>query len=115
MKSTILLINLMLISTYPLAQAGTLTSTDWTPANCGTKPQSPSIDGHDVSSYNQSVKALNEWQQQARIYYECLVKEANTDNAIIAESANRQQNEYRQNFENITSTIDAAKQKLEKK
>ena len=57
--------------------AGTLANSTWTPSGaCGAKPEEPVIDDSDVEAYNKSVAAINEWQQSARRYYECLNKEA---------------------------------------
>ncbi len=51
----------------------------------------PVIDQSSVDAYNQSVKAINDWQQKANAYNGCLIKEANADNTLIANSANGEQ------------------------
>jgi len=96
------------------ATAGTLSGGAWQPAGCGGKPDAPVIDDSDVDTFNKSIAAINTWQQKSRDYFECLIKEANTDNAIIAESANQAQAKYREAVEKIGAEADAAKKKLDK-
>lgn len=97
------------------ANAGTLIDGKWSLAACGNKPETPAIDQTNIEAFNQSVAKINAWQQQAKAYYECLVKEANTDNAVIADTANAAQAEYRATVESIGKEADAAKKKLEGK
>lgn len=103
---------LMCCSANP-ASAGILVNGNWVPAGCGAKPEAPHIDAKDVDAYNKSVAAINGWQQQARTYYECLIKEANADNATIADTANREQAAYRAAVEKIGLAVEAAKKKLD--
>lgn len=94
--------------------AGTLANSTWTPSGaCGAKPDEPVIDDSDVEAYNKSVAAINEWQQSARRYYECLIKEANVDNALIADTANREQALYRQAVESLGAKAEATKKRLD--
>ena len=96
------------------AMAGSLTNASWTPSEaCGVKPALPTIDDSSIEAYNKSVAAINEWQKKANAYYECLVKEANADNAVIAETANREQEAYRQAVQIIGEKAAAAKNKLD--
>jgi hypothetical protein len=107
---------LSLILATPLCvSAGILVNGKWSLANCGNKPEVPAIDQTSVEAFNQSVAKINAWQQQAKVYYECLVKEANADNAVIADTANAAQAEYRAAVESIGKQAEAAKKKLEKK
>ncbi|EIC31524.1 MULTISPECIES: hypothetical protein [Methylomicrobium] len=107
---------LSLILAIPLCvNAGTLANGKWSLADCGNKPEVPAIDQTNVEAFNRSVAKINTWQQQAKAYYECLVKEANTDNAVIADTANAAQAEYRATVESIGRQADAAKKKLESK
>lgn len=64
---------------------------------------------------SKSVAAINDWQHQGRVYFECLIKEANADNNVIAESANGEQATYRQSVETVGTAAEAAKKKLDKK
>jgi len=48
--------------------AGTITNGVWLPSGCGTEPVVPVIDQNSVDAYNQSVKAINDWQQKANTY-----------------------------------------------
>jgi len=95
------------------ANAGTIANGKWTPSNCGNPPETPVIEPSNVEAFNKSVAKVNAWQQQAKTYYECLVKEANTDNAIIADSANAAQAEHRATVEKIGKDAEAGKKKLE--
>jgi hypothetical protein len=105
---------LTLALTIPVSvHAGTLIDGTWSLATCGNKPETPTIDQTHVEAFNQSVAKINAWQQQAKAYYECLVKEANTDAAIIADTANAAQADYRATVERIGREADAAKKTLE--
>lgn len=115
MKKSCLFIAVLMCYTASAAQAGTLVNGNWAPAGCGVKPEAPAIDAKDVDAYNKSVAAINDWQQQARTYFECLIKEANADNAAIADTANREQAGYREAVEKVGAAADAAKKKLDSK
>ncbi len=95
--------------------AGTLTNGVWAPSGCGTEPEVPVIDQTNVETYNQSVKAVNDWQQKANAYNGCLINEANADNALIANAANEEQERLRINIEKIQADTNAARDKLDKK
>jgi poly(3-hydroxybutyrate) depolymerase len=97
------------------ATAGTLSNGSWSPANCGSEPAVPVIDQSSVDAYNQSVKAINDWQQKATAYNGCLIKEANADNAVIANAANNEQARLRSAIEKIQTETTAAKAKLDNK
>jgi hypothetical protein len=94
--------------------AGSLTNGAWLPSGCGIEPSVPVIDQSSVEAFNQSVKAINDWQQKANDYNACLIKEANADNALIANSANDEQARLRAAVEKIQSETAAAKAKLDK-
>lgn len=96
------------------AQAGSLMNGQWQTANCGQKPPAPAISTKSVDGYNQSVKDINAWQTNAQAYYGCLVKEANTDNDVIAKSANAAQEEFRNEVSRIQKEAVAGKAKVEK-
>lgn len=96
-------------------QAGSLNGGKWTPDNCGSKPAVPTIDNTSVEGFNQSVSLLKDWQEQAKAYYGCITKEANTDTSLVADTANKEQAEYRDAVNTINTSITAAKQKLEHK
>ncbi len=97
------------------ATAGTITNGTWLPSGCGTEPVVPVIELDNVDVYNQSVKAINDWQQKANAYNGCLIKEANADNALIANSANDEQARLKAAIEKIQAETAAAKAKLDKK
>ena len=95
--------------------AGTLSNGAWSPSGCGTEPVAPVVDPSNIDTYNESVKAIYDWQQKANAYNSCLIKEANADNSLIADSANEEQVRLRVAIEKIQSETIAAKAKLGKK
>jgi hypothetical protein len=105
----------LLVCCSSWANAGTLANGMWTPVGCGVKPDAPVIDERNAEVFNKSVAAINDWQSKNKAYFECLIKEANTDNAIIAESANKAQAANRETIEHISATANAAKKKLDAK
>lgn len=105
---------LLAITFASSVEAGTLVNANWVPAGCGVKPEAPKIDDTDVETYNKSVATINDWQQKARSYYECLINEANADNNVIAETANREQAVYRDTVQKVGAAVEAAKKKLDK-
>ena len=94
--------------------AGSLTNGVWASSHCGAKPETPLVDDKDVDTYNKSVANINDWQQKAKPYYACLVNEANVDNGVVIESANREQAEYKKNFETIKVALETAAKKVDK-
>ncbi len=109
-------ITILVLSQFAIiGNAGSLNGGEWIPTNCGEKPVSPVVDDHDVKALNKSIKAINDWQHQAKTYYECLINDANTDNGLIVDKANRAQTEYKQTFDELSTSVDAAEKKLEKK
>ncbi len=97
-----------------VANAGSLTNGQWQPANCGQKPTAPAINAKDVDGFNQSIKDINAWQTKAQDYYNCVVKEVNVDNQVIATSANAAQQEFKNEVSRIQKEADAGKAKVEK-
>jgi hypothetical protein len=95
--------------------AGTIANGAWLPSGCGTEPVVPVIDQSSVDAYNQSVKAINDWQQKATVYNGCLIKEANADNSLIANTANDEQARLRAAIEKIQVETTAAQARLDKK
>lgn len=116
MKIQLLAMSMILSAVLsPLATAGSIANGSWTPVGCGDKPASPVIPDSDVKAFNAAMNQINDWQTKVRAYFECMVKEANADNTIIAESANRQQAEHQKLVESLNAQIDAAEKKLSKK
>ena len=95
--------------------AGTIANGVWSPTGCGAEPTVPVIDQGSVDTFNQSVKAINDWQQKGNVYNACLIKEANADNTLIANAANDKQAGFRSAIERIQADTTAAKAKLDKK
>ncbi|MXS84891.1 hypothetical protein ABO04_02905 [Nitrosomonas sp. HPC101] len=105
----------MLILFHASSNAGTLVNGIWSPAGCGEQPVAPVVGVASVEDYNRSTEAINEWQKRTQQYNSCLVDEANTDNALIAKTANDQQTKFREEIERISTEADEAKAKLEGK
>ncbi|OAI12314.1 hypothetical protein A1507_02145 [Methylomonas koyamae] len=114
MKITVLATTALLAISSSMTTAGTLGNGTWVPAACGTPPETPVVDESDVDAFNKSIAAINTWQQKSRDYFECMIKEANADNATIADSANQAQAKYRETVEKVGAQADAAKKKLDK-
>lgn len=115
MKSVRNIAVISMLLAAPVAQSGVINNGVWTPVGCGEKPATPLIADQDAKAFNKSMDTLGEWQNQVKQYFECMVKEANGDNAVIAESANRLQAEHQKAVEAVNSSIDAAEKKLTKK
>ncbi len=84
------------------ASAGNLSKGNWTPTGCGSKPEAPVIDGTNIDSYNSSIAVVKEWQQASQVYFDCMVKEANADNNLIADAAMKEQAKYREASEKLS-------------
>lgn len=97
------------------AQAGSLGKGQWTADSCGSKPEAPNIDGSNIEAYNLSVTAINDWQQQSKTYFDCVVKEANTDNKLISETVNKDQDSYTEKLNNMIKDINAIGEDLKQK
>ncbi len=94
--------------------AGIITNGAWLPSGCGAEPSVPVIDQGSVDAYNQSIKAINDWQQKTNAYNGCLIKEANADNTLIANAANDEQARLKASIGKIQAETAAAKAKLDK-
>lgn len=105
---------LMLISVAP-AHAGSLSKGQWTASGCGSKPEAPIIDGSNIEAYNLSVVAINDWQQQSKTYFECMVNEANIDNKLISDTVNKDQASYLEKVDKIITEINAMGDALKQK
>jgi hypothetical protein len=97
------------------AHAGSLVNGKWTTPGCGVMPAVPEVDASGVDAYNRSLKQIREWQPQAQAYIGCVVKEANADNAIIAQAATTEQERFRNDVDRIKTTAEDAKKKLDGK
>ncbi len=93
------------------AYAGNLQNGVWQAAGCGLKPPSPTVNTQSVDDFNKSIKDINAWQAKAQEYYNCIVKEANTDNDAIAKAA---QDEFKQEVNRIQKAANEGKAKVEK-
>lgn len=114
MKRQILTATLIALAGGLPASAGTLVDGQWTAAGCGTPPGAPKLDFSDVDAYNRSVEQITDWQRKAQAYNDCIVQEANADNAAIAKSANAEQEKFRSAVDEINAASQAARSKLER-
>ena len=105
---------LLMTANISVCMAGSINNNVWSANACGNEPEVPTIKQDNIETYNQSIKAVNEWQQAANAYNSCVVNEANTDNALIAKIANEMQNKFRLTVEKIKVDADAAKALLDK-
>ena len=104
---------LLMTATVSVCTAGSINNNVWSPNFCGNEPDAPVIKQDNIETYNQSIKDINEWQQAGVVYNNCVVNEANADNALIAKIANEKQNKFRVAVEKIKVDTDAAKAKLD--
>ena len=114
MLKRILFLVVMLISPLSIVIAGTISNGVWLPSACGAEPSPPVFKQKSIEEYNDSVKLINEWQLKANSFTNCLINEANADNALIAKTANEQQSRFRLAVDKIKSNTDAAKTRLDK-
>ena len=108
MKTALLIATAFLATAASTVHAGSLGNGSWSPSGCGSKPEVPVLDNSTIDTFNNSVTAINDWQQKSRTYLECLIKEANSDNKLIAETANKVQEQYREQLEKISAEAKAA-------
>jgi hypothetical protein len=71
-----------LIAAPALAHADT-----WSPTNCGAEPSPPKYDLSTRAGYNAAVKQANAYQQQARDFSACVLKQAHADQTAISREA----------------------------
>lgn len=114
MKKT-LFTTAMLVLSISAGTAGTITNGVWSPGSCGTELKAPAVVTTNVEAYNQSVKDINDWQQKASTYNNCVIQEANADNALIAKTANDEQARFQAEIERIKVETTAASTKLSAK
>jgi len=102
----------LLLVACTTTSAGNLSKGTWTPSGCGSKPEAPVIDGSSIDAFNSSVATLKEWQQNSKVYFDCMVKEANADNNTIADTATNAQAKYREEIERVSQEADAIGKQL---
>jgi hypothetical protein len=95
------------------ASAGALKDGIWLPSNCGIRPIPPVIDTTSLDNYNASVTAVNEWQKTVKDFDTCLVKEANTDAALVSDTAKSEQATLKQIAEEIKNKLEVGRQELQ--
>ncbi len=114
MKSLIFVVASFVLTTAFTAHAGVIGPGGWSPAGCGAMPQTPIIDSSSAEAFNKSVGAINEWQKQLMAYHDCMVKEANADNAAISHAATAEQKRINEAIEKVNQDATAGRQKVER-
>ncbi|MDD5271707.1 MAG: hypothetical protein PHU14_03195 [Methylovulum sp.] len=95
------------------AFAGTLKKDGWEASGCGAKPVAPELNYESIPAFNDSVAALDAWQQTTVPYFECLVKEAAADIKKISDTVSQQQKDHKEFVEAINAEAAAVKQRVE--
>lgn len=112
MKRIVLFAAPVMLAVTFAANAGTLNNESWSPNGCGAMPEAPAVNSNSVDTINQSIAAVNDWQKLLQAYDECMIREANADTAVIADSAKAQQTQYRGASEKITAEVAAGREKF---
>ncbi|SJM92388.1 conserved exported hypothetical protein [Crenothrix polyspora] len=95
--------------------AGVLKQGVWVPSSCGSREEAPFIDTSNADAYNASVKAINAWQKTASAYDDCLVKEANTDSAVIVKTVTDEQGKLKEIVKKINDELNTGREFLDQK
>jgi hypothetical protein len=106
-------VSVALLITAFAANAGTFEKGAWSASGCGAMPETPVVDSSSVETFNRSVGKINEWQKQIQTYHDCMIKEANADNAAINRSATSEQSRINEAVEKVNKEAAAGKQKVE--
>ena len=109
-----LFVLVILVSAISVAKAGSISNGVWSPTTCGTQPVTPVVEQNSIEAYNKSIAVINGWQQKANDFMNCVINEANADNALIAKTANEEQAQFRRLIDKVKADTDAAKDKLDK-
>ena len=114
MLRRIMLGGLLWLTVAPV-MAGALKDGAWVPSGCEKTMDPTVVDTTSADSYNASVKALNAWQQTAQAYDDCVVKEANADAALIAESVKVGQGKVKELMTKINKQLDDGRALLQQR
>jgi hypothetical protein len=90
-----------------------LSNGTWSPSGCGARPEPPVVDSTSVSTYNQSIARIKDWQKHIQIYHECVIKEANSDIAAINQSATAEQTKINQASGSLNQDLNRGREKLD--
>jgi hypothetical protein len=103
----------VLIGAVLTANAGAFENGTWSATGCGTMPQTPVIDSSSVDTFNKSIGKINDWQKQIQTYHDCMIREANADNAAINKAATAEQARINEAVEKVNKEAATGKQKIE--
>ena len=84
------------------------------PRRIRAMPPTPIIDSSSAEAFNKSIAAINDWQKQLLAYHDCMVKEANADNAAISQAATTEQKRINEAIEKVNQDATAGRQKVER-
>lgn len=59
----------------------------WAPTGCGAEPERPKLDLKDQTEYNKSVDAVTAYEEKAKDWDTCMMKEANAAMARVSDEA----------------------------
>jgi hypothetical protein len=114
MKPVIFVVASFVFTTAFTAHAGVIGPAGWSPAGCGAMPPTPIVDSSSAEAFNKSIAAINDWQKQLLAYHDCMVKEANADNAAISQAATTEQKRINEAIEKVNQDATAGRQKVER-
>lgn len=97
----------------------------WAPTGCGAAPEKPPLNLSDQAAYNKSVDEVNAYEEKAKAWDTCMMKEANAamvsvsndakaKMAAINESATRIQNGVWAGFNEYSEQFKAAQERFSK-
>ena len=115
---------LLLMISCGTSWAETPSAVPWTPTECGAEPEKPAVDLSDAAKYRKSVDEVKAYEEQAKAWNTCVMKEANAamvavnndaraKMTAISEGANRIQSRLWAGFQDYTEQFKAAQEKLD--
>jgi hypothetical protein len=103
----------VMLCTAFTVNAGGLSNGTWSASACGARPEPPAVDPTSISTYNQSVSQVNDWQKQMQTYHECVIREANADIAAINQAAAAEQASINQASGNVNADLNRGRDRLQ--
>ena len=105
--------------------AETSDTASWSPKGCGAEPEKPTLDLSDQVKYNKSVDEVNAYEEKAKTWNACMMKEANAAMvsvsndakarmAAISDSASHIQGKVWAGFTDYSAQFKAAQEKFSK-
>jgi hypothetical protein len=86
------------------ARAGTLDHGNWSPSGCGAEPTQPAgVNLSSADAYNESMKWIKTYQEEYSKFADCMVKEADEDNAGINDHVRASQDKAQAFFDKVNA------------